>query len=367
MTYIGDIALSQTIDDKFCTVQSTGAPTTLAGTPVISNYVGNGTIQITAGITLTVDFDGVTGLNNVRTVASGANGYAAQTDVQSVITTGTVNSVSAVGYVVSRFSIENRSSLRPTTAGRTLDIAATGEAGLDFANTNFPVGAILPLGIIDNGTLQAATVTTAQLRAAASFADSRLVGMTLVITGGTGVGQARIIDAYVNATDTATVIAWTTTPDNTSTYSVYPTPPAGTDALSAAAVSAAAVTKIQNGLATAVGVAAVQADTDDLQTRMPAALVGGRMDTSVGAMAANVMTAAAAAADLTTELQAGLATAAALATAKTAIDSIQTDTDDIQTRIPAALTANGNMKSDILRINGVVVIGVGTSGNKWRA
>lgn len=37
----------------------------------------------------------------------------------------------------------------------------------------------------------------------------------------------------------------------------------------------------------------LQADTDDIQTRLPAALVGGRMDSSVGAMAANVITAAA--------------------------------------------------------------------------
>lgn len=38
---------------------------------------------------------------------------------------------------------------------------------------------------------------------------------------------------------------------------------------------------------------AVQADTDDLQTRLPAALVSGRIDASVGAMAAGVVTAAA--------------------------------------------------------------------------
>lgn len=56
----------------------------------------------------------------------------------------------------------------------------------------------------------------------------------------------------------------------------------------------------------------IQADTEDIQSRLPAALVSGRIDASVGAMAANVMTAAAAAADLTTELQSGLATAAAL-------------------------------------------------------
>lgn len=40
-------------------------------------------------------------------------------------------------------------------------------------------------------------------------------------------------------------------------------------------------------------VAGVQTDTNDIQTRLPAALVGGRMDSHVGDMAANVLTAAA--------------------------------------------------------------------------
>ncbi len=110
MAYLGDITLGETLDFKFSTVGTTGAPTTLAGTPVVSAYVGNSTTQITAGITLSVDFDGVTGLHNVRVVASGANGYAAQTNVDLVITTGTVGGTSVVGYVVGSFSIENRST-----------------------------------------------------------------------------------------------------------------------------------------------------------------------------------------------------------------------------------------------------------------
>ena len=47
-------------------------------------------------------------------------------------------------------------------------------------------------------------------------------------------------------------------------------------------------------------IAAIQSDTDDIQTRLPAALVGGRIDASVGAMAAVVLTAAAIAADAIT-------------------------------------------------------------------
>lgn len=57
----------------------------------------------------------------------------------------------------------------------------------------------------------------------------------------------------------------------------------------------------------------IQADTEDIQTRLPAALVSGRMDSSVGAMAANTLTASALASDAVTEMQSGLATASAVA------------------------------------------------------
>jgi hypothetical protein len=85
----------------------------------------------------------------------------------------------------------------------------------------------------------------------------------------------------------------------------------------------------------------VEADTADIQTRLPAALVTGRMDSSVGAMAANVMTAAAAAADLTTELQTGLATAASITTltgyVDTEVAAIKAKTDNLPAA-PAAVS-----------------------------
>lgn len=49
-------------------------------------------------------------------------------------------------------------------------------------------------------------------------------------------------------------------------------------------------------------------DTNDIQSRLPAALVGGRMDASVGAMAADTLTASAVAASAVAEIQAGLST-----------------------------------------------------------
>jgi hypothetical protein len=124
---IGDIRLSQTIDIKFTTIDSTGLASALTSGAVAA-YPDNSTTQITAGITLSADFDSVTGLNNVRVVASSGNGYATATNYALVLTAGTVDSVSVAGYVVGHFSIENRSALMPTTAARTLDVSADGDA-----------------------------------------------------------------------------------------------------------------------------------------------------------------------------------------------------------------------------------------------
>jgi hypothetical protein len=44
-----------------------------------------------------------------------------------------------------------------------------------------------------------------------------------------------------------------------------------------------AIADIQSGLATSAQATAIEADTQDIQGRLPAALVGGRMDSSVGA------------------------------------------------------------------------------------
>lgn len=136
--YRGDIRLGDTIDLKFTTVDTSGVPTTLAGTPVVSCYPGNSTTEITAGITLTVDFDARTGMHNVRVAATSGNGYATATNYECAVTTGTVGGTSVVGYVIGSFSIENRSGLMPTTAARTLDVSAGGEAGVDWANVGSP-------------------------------------------------------------------------------------------------------------------------------------------------------------------------------------------------------------------------------------
>jgi hypothetical protein len=120
-----------------------------------------------------------------------------------------------------------------------------------------------------------------------------------------------------------------------------------TDAIDGDAIATSAVTEIQSGLALASALATVESYVDteigDILSRLPAALVGGRMDASVGAMAAGVVTAAAVATDAidgdaiaasaVSEIQSGLATAAAVAAAQGDITAIKAKTDNLPSGI----------------------------------
>jgi hypothetical protein len=56
---------------------------------------------------------------------------------------------------------------------------------------------------------------------------------------------------------------------------------------------------------------------------------------------------------------------ATLTNINTNVNDIETDTQDIQSRLPAALTAAGNIKADVKAINAVGVTGTGVTGDSW--
>ena len=175
--YLGDYVLDATLYFSFTTRSfSTGAPTQLAGTPAISVYKDADDTQTTTGVTLAVDDDTITGWNRVTIDTSDAF-YTTATDFQVVITTGTVGGVSVVGEVVAHFSIENRSALRPTTAGRTLDVSAGGEAGVDWANVGSPTTAV---------NLSATNIDVDQVVASVSGAVGSVTGAVGSVTGAVG-------------------------------------------------------------------------------------------------------------------------------------------------------------------------------------
>jgi len=111
-----------------------------------------------------------------------------------------------------------------SVTGAVGSVTAVSSGAISEASFATTAGSFDALGIVDQGTAQAATGTTLQLRSAAAFADDEIIGATCIVTGGSaGIGQARTISDYVSSTDTATVETWTTTPTGTITYQCFGT------------------------------------------------------------------------------------------------------------------------------------------------
>jgi hypothetical protein len=218
--------------------------------------------------------------------------------------------------------------INSTTVGTAAAVTSLSSGAITEASYATTAGSFDGLGIVDQGTAQAATATTLQLRSAAAFADDEIIGATCLITGGTGVGQSRSVTDYVSSTDTATVETWTTTPSGTILYQCYGTAPGAAGSLTAADVWAAGtrtLTALDEDSTTidlnASYVGGVTVFDEDLTTIDINATTLGTVTTAttatnvttVNGFANDALVAADIAADVTTELQNGLATAASIA------------------------------------------------------
>lgn len=424
MKYLGDYDASAVIYNKFTTFRpSTGASYTLAGSPAISVYKDNSTTQSTAGVTLTTDFDSVTGLNHyaIDTSADGTF-YSAGSFFDIVITAGTVDSVSVVGAVVAGFTIRKNSSLKPTTAGRTLDVSTTGEAGLDWANIGSPttsvnlsgtstkalepttagrtldVSATGEAGIdwanIGSPTtavnLSGTTVKTAtDVEADTQDIQARIP--TALTAGGNIKADALAISGDTVAADNAesffdgtgyagtnNVIPTVTTVGTVTTLTNLPPIPAGwltatgiaSDAFTAAKFAADVTTELQAGLALEATLTSMKGATFDTSTDSLEALRNRGDAVWVTATGFSTLDAAGvrsavglASANLDTQL-AAIDTDTGniltnLATVDTVADGIKAKTDSL------TFTVLGQVDANIQYVNDVQVIGTGASGDEW--
>lgn len=201
--YIGDFLVGQTVRDTWASSGANGASITLGTNGTIYVYKNlDAATETTTGVTPTEDFDAKTGVHAIVIVTTDAF-YEPGCDYH-VCLSGAIIDSQTVNTPLFSFSIQNR---------------------------------YVP-GLIGRGKLQAATSTTAKFPAAFSFGDDRLLGGYFAATGGAGVGQARFIDDYVNATDDGVFSPATVTlMDNTTTVEVFATPPASTSALTTVLVS----------------------------------------------------------------------------------------------------------------------------------
>ena len=99
---------------------------------------------------------------------------------------------------------------------------------LNFTYTapdNTSIAAIKNALIVATGTARAGTSTTIQLATSASGIAEFYTGCLIVITSGTGVGQAKVITSYDNSTKTAYIsdeLPWATPPSSGSVYVILP-------------------------------------------------------------------------------------------------------------------------------------------------
>lgn len=194
-------------------------------------------------------------------------------------------------------------------------------------------------GVVAYGTAQSATSTTLVLAAASAFADDELNGCTALITGGTGAGQIRKITDYVSSSDTATVDTWTTTPSGTITYVIFgKTAPLATGELKS---TTGASNWLTNGQIAAGAIGAAQVAADTITASKLASDVGAEIADAVLDEALSGHTTAGTLGKALADIEVDTST-----TLQAELDGIQADTEDIQSRLPAALV-NSRMDATV--------------------
>lgn len=199
----------------FDTYDSNGASVTISGLAVtdIEIYKDGSTTQRSsdAGYTLLdtdgIDFDGTTGLHGVS-IDTGDNtdaGFWADGHQYWI----NINAITVDSQTV-RFTyyLALGYSLRPTTAGRTLDVSAGGEAGLDWANVGSPTTTVGLTGTTIS-TAQQVDVNTIKTQAVTCSGGVTIPAATLAsttnITAGTITTVTNLTNAPTNGDLTATM------------------------------------------------------------------------------------------------------------------------------------------------------------------
>ena len=176
--YLGDIVEDATIRFIWSTNDSDGASITRATDGTVSVYKDLGTTQTVAGVYDTYeDFDGLTGVHGCRIDTSADAFYATGSDYTVVLSAATIDS-QTVNAVLAHFSIENRSGLRPTTAGRTLSVSASGEAAT--------------FDVLVDTTISSLTDQTLFVIAAGSTDDDAYNGCVIVIEDASTAAQKAV-------------------------------------------------------------------------------------------------------------------------------------------------------------------------------
>lgn len=162
------------------------------------------------------------------------------------------------------------------TAGRTLDVSAGGEAGLDWANVGSPTTTV---------ALTGTTIATTQKVDVETIKTNPVVNAGTIIfpTGATLASTTNITAGTITTTTNLTNLPAITAGWLTETG-------IAADAITAAKLAADVTTELQSGLATAAALATLQTTADDILTdtgtTLPSTLstIAGYIDTEIGSI-----------------------------------------------------------------------------------
>ena len=226
MLNLGNFSEDQTLDFKFNTIDADGDPVTMTSATV-KVYKGNSTTtEVTTGVTLTTDFDGMTGTHHVRVDLTDPF-YAAGNEFSVVLTAGTVDGKSMAGTVLAHFSIDNRASnvtkwlgsaVAANTAGiPRVDLDLIEGANVNTASAQLGVNVVTGGGgggggtVIASGTCSAVSTTTCTFASAnRSTVDNKYRFYLIEIwgTGGTTAQQERQVRMILSYNGTSGLITF---------------------------------------------------------------------------------------------------------------------------------------------------------------
>lgn len=130
---------------------------------------------------------------------------------------GAITAASIAADAITAAKVADGTIDAATFAAGAINAAAVADGTIDRATFAADTG----LQSARSNTAQSGGATSITLDASASATTDFYVGAWIVLTGGTGVGQARVCTAYNGTSKAATVApAWATNPDVTSTFAV---------------------------------------------------------------------------------------------------------------------------------------------------
>jgi hypothetical protein len=229
-------------DDTDFKTRETGVAYNAAGLDLVWNFVTSAGAYTQTGVTPTTagDYDWThqgDGMYSIEIPATGGasinndtEGYGWFTGVATGVLPwrGPIIGFRAAAINDSLCDTNTTGLLAPTTAGRTLDVTAGGNAGIDLDNVTL-TNASSAFAIHASGTLSGThSATTADLGTNAPSTD--ISGMTIYIPSR---GLVRIVDSYNTGTGVATFATTGASLTNGDVWAVFATPQASTALLAA--------------------------------------------------------------------------------------------------------------------------------------